>query len=542
MLAHRAHSELASLLAEDESRGAVVDKLAQGVGDAQVFDDGLASLVARTVADLAALAEVERAAADLVAGHLDTLEGLVVGLVGGLALLAAGSDETLAQHTLEGGRQQVGRDVHVDEAGNGAGGVVRMEGREDEVACKGGLDGDLGRLEVTDLADHHHVGVLTQEGAQHLGERIAGLRVDRHLDDSVHIVFDRFLGGEEFGVDLVDAPQDRVEGGCLAGAGRTGNDEDSVRLLDIHRDLLIDVFGQADVLEVERGRRLVENTHDDGLAVGGREAADTKVDRLAGDGQGDTAVLRHAALGDVEVRKDLDARDDGGGHLHVGRLHGVEGAIDTVADLEVVLEGFDMDVGRAVDDALVEDEVDEADDRGRVGGTLHRSDVVGVGAGEPFIVRHALAKRLDHVGDGIVRVPVVLGDAVHHVLLAGEDEAHLLRECEEHLVGDSGVDEVERREGHGRVVGGHGEDVVHSGGRGGDGLGHVGLDRHRGEVDGLGILIGGHRRQQVVLGEDLLVEDGLADALALGLRDILHVLGGGLVEVSVLDKNLEYRV
>ena len=274
----------------------------------------------------------------------------------------------------------------------------------------------------------------------------------------------------------------------------------------------------------------------------GRKAADTKVDGLSGDRQGDTAILRDAALGDVEVRENLDTRDDGGGHLHIRRLHSIEGAIDAVANLEVVLEGLDMDIGRAVYDALVEDEVHEADDRRRVGGALHRSDVVRVGAREPFIVRHALAERLDHVGDRIAGISVVLGDAVHDVLLAGEHEAHLLREREEHLVGDSGINEVERRESHRHVVGGNREDVVHAGRRGGDRLGDISLDSHRGEVDGLGILIGGHRGEQVVLGENLLVEDGLADALALGLGDILHVLGGILIEVSVLDKNLEYRV
>ena len=211
MLAHGAHSELAGLLAEDERRCAVVDELAQRVRDAQVFDDGLSSLVAGTVADLAALAEVERAAADLVAGHLDTLKSLVVGLVGRLALLAASSHKSLAEHAFEGGRQQVGRDVHIDETRDSACGVIGVEGREHEVSGKRGLDRDLGGLQVADFSDHHHVGVLTQEGAKHLGERVARLGVDRHLDDSVHIVFDRLLGRQQLRIDLVDAAKDGVE-------------------------------------------------------------------------------------------------------------------------------------------------------------------------------------------------------------------------------------------------------------------------------------------------------------------------------------------
>ncbi len=57
-------------------------------------------------------------------------------------------------------------DAHVDEAGDGAGGVVGVHGGEHEVAGERGLDRDLGGLLVADLADHDDVGVLAEEGAQ----------------------------------------------------------------------------------------------------------------------------------------------------------------------------------------------------------------------------------------------------------------------------------------------------------------------------------------------------------------------------------------
>ena len=41
--------------------------------------------------------------------------------------------------------------------------VVGVERREDEVAGERGLDRDLGRLEVADLADQDHVGVLADD-------------------------------------------------------------------------------------------------------------------------------------------------------------------------------------------------------------------------------------------------------------------------------------------------------------------------------------------------------------------------------------------
>ena len=48
--------------------------------------------------------------------------------------------------------------------------VVGVQRREHQVAGERGLDGDLGGLEVADLADHDDVGVLAQEGAQRGGE------------------------------------------------------------------------------------------------------------------------------------------------------------------------------------------------------------------------------------------------------------------------------------------------------------------------------------------------------------------------------------
>ncbi len=59
------------------------------------------------------------------------------------------------------------------------------------------LHGDLGGLEVADLADQDDVRVLTQEGPQQPGERQLLLGVDLALDEPVDVVLDRVLGGED---------------------------------------------------------------------------------------------------------------------------------------------------------------------------------------------------------------------------------------------------------------------------------------------------------------------------------------------------------
>ena len=77
----------------------------------------------------------------------------------------------------------------------------------------------------------------------------------------------------------------------------------------------------------------------------------------------DAAVLRHAALGDVELRHDLEARDERRLELQ-RRLHDfLQRAVDAVAHAQLVLEALEVDVRRAALHGVGEDRVDELDDR-----------------------------------------------------------------------------------------------------------------------------------------------------------------------------------
>ena len=119
-------------------------------------------------------------------------------------------------------------------------------------------------------------------------------------------------------------------------------------------------------------------------------------------------------------------RFDGGGHGDVRRLHLVERAVHAVADLEVLLERLDVNIGRTVHHALVEDHVHELDDGVGVRCGVEGRDVVRV-APKRLVGVHARADGLEHVGDGFGGVSVVLRDAVVEVLLARHHEAHFLR-------------------------------------------------------------------------------------------------------------------
>ena len=69
--------------------------------------------------------------------------------------------------------------------------------------------------------------------------------VDGHLHDAFDVVFDRVLGGEQLGIDRVDPAQAGVKRGGLAAAGRAGDDEDAVGLLDGLGDVIVDVFRES---------------------------------------------------------------------------------------------------------------------------------------------------------------------------------------------------------------------------------------------------------------------------------------------------------
>ena len=111
--------------------------------------------------------------------------------------------------------------------------VVGVQRGEHQVAGQGGLHGDVGRLGVADFAEHDHVRVLPQQGAQGGGEGHADLVVDLDLVDEGQVVFDRVFDRAD--VHFVPSMQRRhgVERGGFARAGGPGDQDDAVGLVDL---------------------------------------------------------------------------------------------------------------------------------------------------------------------------------------------------------------------------------------------------------------------------------------------------------------------
>ncbi len=113
-----------------------------------------------------------------------------------------------------------------------------------------------------------------------------------------------------------------------------------------------DVFGEAQVFEVQRDVARVEHADHRLLAAAARKGADAEVDLAAVQHHVDAAVLRQAALADVQRRHDLDAAGDRAEQVlrHLQRL--VQPAVDAVADSQAAFGRLDVDVAGAFLDGV----------------------------------------------------------------------------------------------------------------------------------------------------------------------------------------------
>ena len=129
---------------------------------------------------------------------------------------------------------------------------------------------------------------------------------------------------------------------------------------------------------------LVEDAHDDRLAVHARQRHDAQVDVLAVDRQADAAVLRDAPLGDVEVAHDLDAGD----RRRRPCACGIVAASCSTPSTRKRTRSSRPSGSKWMSEApcstrLGDDRVDELDDRRVVGGLAQVDDLGDVGRRPP---------------------------------------------------------------------------------------------------------------------------------------------------------------
>src|SRR5437773_2478972 len=86
----------------------------------------------------------------------------------------------LSDERLDDRGEQKGFHVHIEQTRDAANGIIRVERAENKVASHGGANGDVRGFNVADLADHHYVGILSQNVTETFGESQIDLRF--HID------------------------------------------------------------------------------------------------------------------------------------------------------------------------------------------------------------------------------------------------------------------------------------------------------------------------------------------------------------------------
>ena len=150
------------------------------------------------VALLAAFTFVKRRS--VVFGVAEIAQRCLVDLHGHLAVLAEAAREALRNDADRGVRHQEWLNAHFFETREGTGRVVRVQGREDQMAGERGFDGNLSRFLVTRFTDENDVRILAEECAKDSGKIEPDVFVRLNLAEAREIVFNRVLGGRD--VDL----------------------------------------------------------------------------------------------------------------------------------------------------------------------------------------------------------------------------------------------------------------------------------------------------------------------------------------------------
>ena len=309
--------------------------------------------------------------------------------------------------------------------------------------------------------------------------------------------------------DLVELGQRRVERRRLAAARGAGDQHHAERLVDRLFEVLEGRFLEAELRHVELQVRLVEEPEHDLLAEHGRKGGDAEVHLLvAGELHLDAAVLRQAALGDVELRHDLEARGDGVLEPQRRLHHLVQHAVDAEPDAERLLVRLDVDVAGALADGVGQDGVHELHDRGFLGRFLQLAQV------DVVVVLDQLDVLVAELREHLVEVRVVVVVAVD----GGRDRG---RRChgDLHVVAGQELDLVDgdqvRRVGHDerqRVAREAGRDqVVFHHQRLGYEAEDVLRDVERRGIDDREAVLPLEDRQQILLGDEVQLDQVIGE-------------------------------
>ena len=203
-----------------------------------------------------------------------------------------------------------------------------------------------------------------------------------------------------------------------------------------------------------------------------------------------------------------------------------------------------MDVAGPVLHGLVDHEVDEPHHGPRVGGGLHRGDVVAAGAAfEQIAGVFKLALQAGkHVLHGLVFAAVVAGNGVGDFAGSGNHEQDVFGQHEPDFVARFGADETGDGQRDGAGIDGHGHHVVHARDAAGHGLEGFGRHAHVLEIHAFGAHQLRNEIEPLLFRDEAHFQGNVLGRLA-GAFVLVDDLGGlAVVDQAVADQFLQKHV
>src|ERR1051325_9458596 len=364
VVAQGAHAVFDGFVRDGRGRGAVHHQRANRFADKQQFVNSQPALITERPAIFAPGPFVERGRVNFVLGKTDLAQVIALHCLRRFAGWTNGANKALRHDRLDGGGDEKWLDAHVDQTGECAWGVVRVQRRKNQVTRQRSANGNLRRFEVANFADHDDVRILAKNMAQAHRKRQSDITAHRNLIDAFELVLDRLFDRDNSFGDRIDRAQKRVERRGFTGAGRSRHEQNAVWLDDdlAERGLLLGI--EPELVERQKNFSARQQTQRNTLTIDRGHGRDTDIDFLAFDANVDASVLGQALFGNVHSRHDLDAGNDCRlVALQLGRhWRLVQNAIDAVADAQFIFRRLEMNVRRTVLVRFPNDLVDELDD------------------------------------------------------------------------------------------------------------------------------------------------------------------------------------
>ncbi len=273
------------------------------------------------------------------------------------------ADQALGNHGIQGGRNKVAPGTHVEQSIQSRWCVVGMQCGQDKMSHESGPKCHLHGFLVADLAHHDDVGILPERGSQDPGKVEPDPWVDLDLADAGQPVFDGILDRDDFDGWVIDRVQDRIQGRRLTATRRSRDEQHAGRPCDERLETGEEVGGKPQLIKTDEVVSWIQQPHDDTLAVGRGEGGKSDIESPLFDPETEASVLWQSTLRDVEPRHEFETGDDGLAHPTALDQLFMEDAVNPLTHPELVFLRFEMNIGGARLDGILEQRFQQADDR-----------------------------------------------------------------------------------------------------------------------------------------------------------------------------------